>query len=243
MAVSDWGGYGSRGLRNAAWIQQFCMVPEGKDRGKWVRLRDCKVAELRKIYDTPPRTAILSFGRKNGRTPLIAFISLLHLCGPEAELGSEVVSGARSRDQAAMVFRYASKCVRLNPDLSEIVRIRDTAKELECPDLQTVYKALSADAATNLGRSPKLAIHDELGQVKGPRDEFYEAIDTAQGAHDHPMTLIISTQAPRPGDLLSVLIDDAIKGADPMTKVSLYSAPEDLDPFSDEALRAANPAV
>ena len=247
MAVrKDWRVKGpdgwTRGERNAAWIQQFCMVPEGKDRGKPVRLRDWQVAELRKIYDTPTRTAILSFGRKNGKTALIAFIVLLHLCGPEAELGSEVVSGARSRDQAAMVFRYASKCVRLNPDLSEIVRIRDTAKELECPDLQTVYKALSADASTNLGRSPRLAVHDELGQVKGPRDEFYEAIDTAQGAHDHPMTLIISTQAPRPGDLLSVLIDDAIKGADPMTKVSLYSAPEDLDPFSEEALLAANPA-
>src|SRR5690606_1945321 len=95
----------------------------------------------------------------------------------------------------------------------------------------------------NLGRSPKLAVHDELGQVKGPRDDFYEAIDTAQGAHDQPLTIIISTQSPRAGDLLSVLIDDALKGKDPMTKVALYSAPEDLDPFSDEALRAANPAL
>src|SRR5690554_7509750 len=228
----------TRGERNAAWIEQFCQMPEGKDRGKPVRLRDWQVAELRKIYDTPTRTGILSFGRKNGKTALIAFIVLLHLCGPEAELGSEVVSGARSRDQAAMVFRYASKCVRMNPDLAAIVRIRDTDKELECPDLQTVYKALSADAATNLGRSRKLAIHDELGQVKGPRDEFFEAIDTAQGAHEHPLTIIISTQAPRSGDLLSIMIDDALRGNDPMTKVSLYTAPEDMDPFSEEALKA-----
>lgn len=239
---SAWGGYASRGERNAAWVQQFCVVPEGKDRGRPVRLRDWQVDEFRKIYDTPTRTAILSFGRKNGKTALIAFVVLLHLCGPEAEIGSEVVSGARSRDQAAMVFRYASKCVRLNPDLLSIVRVRDTAKELECPQLQTIYKALSADAATNLGRSPKVAIHDELGQVKGPRDEFFEAIDTAQGAHDSPLTLIISTQAPRPSDLLSVMIDDALAGKDPMTKVSLYTAPEGADPFSEEALRAANPA-
>lgn len=232
----------TRGERNAAWVEAYCVVPEGKDRGKPVRLRDWQVDEFRKIYDTPTRTAIMSFGRKNGKTALIAFIVLLHLCGPEAETGSEVVSGARSRDQAAMVFRYASKCVRLNPDLLAIVRVRDTAKELECPQLQTIYKALSADAATNLGRSPKVAIHDELGQVKGPRDEFFEAIDTAQGAHDAPLTLIISTQAPRPSDLLSVMIDDALKGKDPMTKVSLYTAPESLDPFSEDALKAANPA-
>ena len=245
-AVTDWRAKSpkdwTRGERNAAWVMTYCVVPEGKDRGKHVVLRDWQVAELRKIYDTPTRTAILSFGRKNGKTALIAFIVLLHLCGPEAEIGSEVVSGARSRDQAAMVFRYASKCVRLNPDLSAIVRVRDTAKELDCPQLQTMYKALSADAATNLGRSPKVAIHDELGQVRGPRDEFFEAIDTAQGAHDDPLTLIISTQAPRPDDLLSVMIDDALAGKDPMTKVSLYTAPENLDPFSDAALKAANPA-
>ena len=232
----------TRGERNAAWIEAFCHVPEGKDRGKKVRLRDWQVAELRRLYDSPTRTFILSFGRKNGKTALIAFLVLLHLCGPEAEIGSEVVSGARSRDQAAMVFRYASKCIRLSADLSQIVRIRDTAKELECTDLQTTYKALSADAATNLGRSPKLAVHDELGQVKGPRDEFYEAIDTAQGAHDEPLTIIISTQSPRPGDLLSIMIDDALKGDDPMTKVALYAAPEGMDPFSEEALKAANPA-
>jgi phage terminase large subunit-like protein len=245
-AVKDWRtkrpDQWTRGERNAAWVEAYCVVPEGKDRGKKVRLRDWQVDEFRKIYDSPTRTAILSFGRKNGKTAIIAFIVLLHLCGPEAELGSEIVSGARSRDQAAMVFRYASKCVRLNADLSAIVRVRDTAKELDCPQLQTAYKALSADASTNLGRSPKLAVHDELGQVKGPRDEFYEAIDTAQGAHDEPLTIIISTQSPRPGDLLSVMIDDALKGKDPMTKVSLYTAPEGLDPFSEEALRAANPA-
>ena len=232
----------TRGERNAAWVESFCRVPEGRDRGKAVRLRDWQVAEFRRLYDSPTRTFIVSFGRKNGKTALIAFIVLLHLCGPEAELGSEVVSGARSRDQAAMVFRYASKCVRMNPDLNEIIRVRDTAKELDCQDLQTTYKALSADAATNLGRSPKLAVHDELGQVRGPRDEFYEAIDTAQGAHDQPLTIIISTQSPRSGDLLSIMIDDALKGADPMTKVALYCAPEELDPFSEEALIAANPA-
>src|SRR5690606_2451578 len=76
----------TRGERNAAWIEQFCRGPEGRDRGKPVRLRDWQVVELRKIYDTPTRTASLPHGRKNGKTALIAFIGLLHLCGPEAGL-------------------------------------------------------------------------------------------------------------------------------------------------------------
>lgn len=232
----------TRGERNALWVETFCRVPEGKLRGQPVRLRDWQVADFRKLYDSPTTLMIFSFGRKNGKTALIAFIVLLHTCGPEAEIGSEIVSGARSRDQAGMVFRYAAKCARQNPDLRNILAIRDTAKEIACPELDTLYKALSADAETNIGRSPKLAIHDELGQVKGPRDPFFEAIDTAQGAHENPLTLVVSTQAPTPADMLSVMIDDALTGKDPTIKVSLYTAPEELDPFSDEAIKLANPA-
>jgi phage terminase large subunit-like protein len=232
----------TRGERNALWVETFCRVPEGKFRGQPVRMRDWQVHEFRKIYDSATSLIVLSFPRKNGKTALISFIVLLHTCGPEAEIGSEIVSGARSRDQAGMVFRYAAKCARLNHDLRDILTIRDTAKEIACHELQTLYKALSADAETNIGRSPKLAIHDELGQVKGPRDAFYEAIDTAQGAHDDPLTIVISTQAPTSADLLSVIIDDALTGKDPTIKASLYTAPEDMDPFSEEALKVANPA-
>ena len=42
--------------------------------------------------------------------------------------------------------------------------------------------------------------------------------------------------------MLSIKIDDALAGEDPRTKIFLYTASEDLDPFSDEAIRAANPA-
>jgi phage terminase large subunit-like protein len=85
-------------------------------------------------------------------------------------------------------------------------------------------------------------VHDELGQVKGPRSELYTAIENAMGAHDQPMSIVISTQAPTDADLLSVLIDDALEGNDPRTVVSLYTAPMDIDPFSEEALKLANPA-
>ena len=232
----------TRGERNIRWIEAHCRVPEGKGVGEPVKLREWQRAELRKLYDSPTSLFIISFGRKNGKTALVAFIVLLHTCGPEAVPNSEVVSGARSRDQAAMVFRYASKCARLSPELAPFLQFRDTAKEILCPELGTTYKALSADASTNIGRSPVLAIHDELGQVRGPRDAFYDAIDTSQGAYPGALSIVISTQAATDLDLLSVLIDDAKKGRDPTVKMSLYTAPEDLDPYSDEALAAANPA-
>lgn len=212
--------------------------------GKPVLLRDWQKEELRRIYDNPhgTRRAILSFGRKNGKTALSSFILLLHLCGPEARPNSQLFSAAQSRDQAAILFALAAKVVRMSPDLNAVVVVRDTAKQLACPELGTLYRALSADASTAYGLSPVLIVHDELGQVKGPRSELYEALETATGAQENPLSIVISTQAPTDADLLSLLIEDGLTGKDPRVVVSLHTAPPDLDPFSEEAIKAANPA-
>ena len=123
-----------------------------------------------------------------------------------------------------------------------VIGVRDTAKQLYCEQLGAVYRALSADASTAYGLSPAFVVHDELGQVRGPRSELYEALETASGAHDAPLSLVISTQAPTDADLLSVLIDDALKGRDSRTVVSLHTAPKDCELTDDSALKAANPA-
>lgn len=230
-----------RSERNIRWIEQHCRIPEGKLVGKQVKLTSHQRGWLARIYDSPTRTFILSMARKNAKTAFSAFLLLLHLCGPEARANSQLYSAAQSRDQAAILFELAAKIVRMSPDLGQYVTIRDTAKQLLCPELGTIYKALSAEASTAYGLSPCFVVHDELGQVKGPRSELFEALETASAAQDSPLSIIISTQAPTDADLLSTLIDDAITGADPRLKVELCTASLDLDPFSDEAIRAANP--
>jgi len=169
---------------------------------------------------------------------------LAHLCGPPAQNkpNSQLFSAAQSRDQAAIIFNLAAKMVRLNPALARIVTIQETAKNLICVELGTRYRALSADASTAYGLSPSFIVHDELGQVRGPRSPLYEALETATGAQENPLSIIISTQAPTDADLLSVLIDDALAGHDPRTVVKVYSAPTDLPPFDEATIRLANPA-
>lgn len=219
-------------------------MPEGKDIGKEVVLREWQRDELRKIYDNPAgtRRAIISFGRKNAKSTLAAFLLLLHLCGPEARPNSQLYSDAQSREQAAVIFGLAAKIVRLSPTLHHYVVVRDTAKQLYCKELGTLYRALSAEVSTAYGLSPAFIIHDELGQVRGPRSELYEALETATGAQENPLSIIISTQAPTEADLLSLLIDDAIAAHDPRVVVSLYTAPVDLDPFAESTIKLANPA-
>lgn len=230
-----------RSTQNIRWIESHCRIPDGKFVGRPVKLTSAQKKWLVAIYDSPTRTFILSMARKNAKTATSAFLLLLHLCGPEATPNSQLYSAAQSRDQASILFGYASKVVRMSPELSEFVHIRESAKVLACPELGTMYRALSADASTAYGLSPVFSVHDELGQVKGPRSELYEAIETASAAHQKPLSIIISTQAPTDADLLSLLIDDALTGADPRIKIALHTAPTDCDPFSDAAIRAANP--
>ncbi len=234
----------TRGEENIAWIERYCRIPEGRDVGKPVVLREWQRREIKRIYDNPDgtRRAILSFGRKNGKTALAAFLLLLHLCGDEARSNSQLFSAAQSRDQAALLFGLAAKTVRLSPQLAPFVIIRDTRKELFCQGLGTLYRALSAEASTAFGLSPVFIVHDELGQVRGPRSTLYEALETATGAQENPLSLVISTQAPTEGDLLSLLIDDGLTSSDPRVVVSLYTAEMELDPFGEEAIKAANPA-
>ena len=109
----------TRAERNVEWIETFCRVPEGKDIGKPIRLRDWQRDDLPKIYDNPAgtRLAIVSFGKKNGKTSLAGCLLLLHLCGPEAIPNTQLPSTAQSKEQAAVLFNLAAKMVRLNPDL------------------------------------------------------------------------------------------------------------------------------
>jgi phage terminase large subunit-like protein len=231
----------SRAERNIAWIEHHLRIPEGKFVGKPVKLTQHQSAWMESIYGSPTRMFVLSMARKNAKTSFSAMLLLLHLCGPEARTNSQLFSAAQSRDQAGILFALAAKMVRMSQDLSSFVVVRDTAKQLFCPELGTLYRALSAEASTAYGLSPAFVVHDELGQVRGPRSELFEALETAAGAQEEPLSIIISTQAPTDSDLLSVLIDDALSGTDTRVKVELYVADDDLDPFGDEALGQANP--
>lgn len=235
----------TRGEKVIAFIERYCLVPEGKHVGKPIALDPFQKKFILEIYDNPVNTrrAYLSIARKNGKTGLIAGIVLAHLVGPEAQQNSQIISGARSRDQAAQVYNYASKMVMLSTELSAVVRIVPSGKKLVGLPLNVEYKALSAEAKTAHGLSPIVAILDEVGQVRGPQDDFIDAITTAQGAHEAPLLMAISTQAADDADLFSVWLDDAAGSHDPKIVCHLYAAPPEADLLDKEAWKAANPAM
>lgn len=235
----------TRGERVCRFIEAYCRVPEGKLIGQPMQLADFQRRFLLELYDNPAgtNTAYLSIARKNGKTGLIAGILLAHLVGPEAVQNSQIVSGAMSREQAGIVFNLACKMIQLSPKLADIVHIVPSSKRLIGTPLNVEYKALAAEGKTAHGLSPVLAILDEVGQVRGPQSDFVDAITTAQGAHDAPLLIAISTQAAHDSDLLSVWLDDAERSNDPHIVSHVYSADPDLDLQDEEAWKAANPAL
>jgi len=228
-----------------AFIEAFCLVPEGSKVGEPLVLEKFQRDFILDIYDNAAgtRRAVMGMARKNGKTALIAAILLAHICGPQAKQNSQIVSGAQSRDQAALVFNLASKMIQLNPVLGDATRIVPSSKRIIGLAKNVEYKALSADGSTAHGLSPILAILDESGQVKGPSNAFLDAVMTSQGAHSNPLQIFISTQAPTDADFFSVLIDDAIRADDPKTVLHLYQSEQDCDLMDKEQWAKANPAL
>lgn len=235
----------TRGEKVIRFIETYCLTPEGEHVGKAIQLAPFQKKFIIEVYDNPvgTRRAYLSIARKNGKTALIAGILLAHLIGPEAQLNSQIISGAQSRDQAALVFNLAAKMIQLSPELSGIVRIVPSGKRLIGLPLNVEYRALAADGTTAHGLSPILAILDEVGQVRGTQDDFIDAITTAQGAHKSPLLVAISTQAASDSDLFSQWIDDAAQSADPKIVSHIYAAQAGADVMDQQAWKDANPAL
>jgi phage terminase large subunit-like protein len=229
--LPGWTAWSARSSRNARWLEANCYVPDGPKAGQKLRLTDHQMEKLRRIYlhaDRLPREVILSEPRKNAKTAFASFIVLLHTLGPEAKPFGQVVTAARVKDQAALTYEYCANSIICSPTLSPFVDFQDTKKTFKVKGLHTTYKALSKDAKAQLGKSPAVAIHDELGQVEGPVDELYNNIETAMKAHASPMSITVSTQAPKDGDLLSIRIDNAINN--PREDVLLFLSTAPLEP-------------
>jgi phage terminase large subunit-like protein len=243
------------GLSRSGRVVAFCeslRVTSGTDVGKLLKLRSWQKADIERIYAESEgglrkvRTAVVSMGRKNGKTQLAAALALCHLLGPEAENRGEVYSCANDRFQAAKIYSEMVAMIEREPALACRTITSRPMKTIEDAETGSIYAALSREAKTKMGLSPSFVVYDELGQTTD-RD-LYDAMDSAMGARRNPLMLVISTQAADDLAPLSRLIDYGLRVKngevdDPHFYLSLYTAPPDLDPWSRAAWDAANPAL
>jgi phage terminase large subunit-like protein len=234
-------------------------VPEGMHQGQQLIMRPWQRDIITPVYAPVDehgirivRKAIYSIGKKNGKTPLLAGLTLGHLVGPEAKRNEQIYSAAFERDQAALTFRYMTQMIEMDEELSDLTIIRTTKKEIESRPNGSIYKALSSEARSKHGISPAVLIFDELAQFGADR-EFYDTLIQGRGAHKEPLLWIISTQAADDLAVLSQEIDYALAHGheDPTVKLFFFHTPEndpdnpkkDIDLMDREAWKLSNPAL
>lgn len=151
--------------------------------GKAFQLDRWQERIIRRVYgDTLPdgtrriKTVFALIPRGNRKTTLGAAIEMLHLCGPERIDRSQVVSAAVDRDQARIALEEMTGIIGAHPRLAEAMQIQDTKSRITHKKSGAQYRAMSADAATAHGRTPVLALADELHAWK--KRDLWDAIKT-----------------------------------------------------------------
>ena len=102
----------------------------------------------------------------------------------------EIYSAAKAAKQARIVFDIAKRMVLNNPTLAKRVTVHKDALSYK----DRTYKPLSTEARSAHGLNPSCLIIDELHCFDTQLDrEYFEALTSAQGAREQPLTLILTT--------------------------------------------------
>lgn len=181
------------------------------------------------------RRLALWVARKNGKTELLAGVSLLAL-RIDNEQGGEGYSIARDKDQASIVFAKMVEMIALMP---KALRDEfDTFKtSIVLSKLSASFKPLSGRAAGKHGLSMSVLAGDEIHEW--PDDELYTFVHQSTAARRQPCEFLASTAGKRGtygeefySQCLEVLADPTL---DPELLVVIHAADPD-DDWQDEAV-------
>jgi phage terminase large subunit-like protein len=234
----------------AAFLERLTITSGAHAGGKLV-LRPWQRDAIARIYATdadghrPVRSAVLSMGRKAGKSTISAGLAACHLAGPEAVQRGQVIAAAADRNQAGVVYNELKAFVLADPELAARVVFREWNKTAEDVETGSIFITASSDHRKAHGTGPSFFIADELAQWRG-RGELLDALRTGQGSHAEPLGIVISTRSPDPDNPLEDLIrygaevDSGIIEDDTFASF-VWSAPMDADPWAPETWLLANP--
>lgn len=184
------------------------------------------------------RLAALSVARGNGKSALLAGLSLAHLVGPMLEPYGECYAAALDREQAGVLYRMTRAYIEATPWIAARVNIRDWHKEITDEQSQSIWRALTSDARKAHGLAPSFWIADEVAQWRSR--ELWDNLATGMGKRTSALGVTISTQAADDLHFFSEMLD-----AEPVPTVytQLHTAPDDCALDDPAAWAAANPAL
>lgn len=131
--------------------------------------------------------AYIEVGRKNGKTQLIAALSLYEFL--RGGSGAEVYCLASSREQASILFNAcADFAEKLDSKQQYIKRFRN---EIKLPITKSIIKTLAADSSRLDGVNSSFFVVDEV-EVQ-PNNKLYSVLATSQGMRKEPLAVAIGS--------------------------------------------------
>ena len=185
------------------------------------------------------RRVVLLLPRGNRKTSLAAGITLLHLCGPERQVGDLIISAASAHEPARELFDEVRLIVEFDHRLFSHMAVRDYVSRISYPKHKTRYVAVAADGKVLHGKTPKIVIADELHAWEGSAGrKQWEALDSALVKIPETLMVIASTSGRGQENLAWQQVEYAIKVQkgeieDPATLPVIFMA-EDGDDWHDE---------
>jgi len=191
------------------------------------------------------RELYLSTGRKNGKTELLAGLTL-YLLSADGEEGAEVYGLALDKDQAGLAYNAAVRMVQLSPVLRKQLRVLRSATRIVYEPTASFFAVTAGDAMGALGPNPHAAYIDEL--LTQPSRDLYDALRTGFGTRAQPLLMLCTTADNDPSGFAAqerawserVLMDPAL---DHGRLVVLHAAPEDADWTLESTWALANPGL
>ena len=157
--------------------------------------------EYSDVYNKKRRynTAILTCGRKNGKSTGMAALGICEMRGPWAK-PFDIPIASTTKDEAGTIYFQAKKIARNSGFLIETTNARigirgnDNEKILTDTKTHAKLKCLASDAKGTLSIIPgSLIFIDELGFHKDR--SLYDSMNTSRAAHN-PLMFIIGTRGP-----------------------------------------------
>lgn len=230
--------------RVISFLQELPIV-SGLRAGERLELLPFQEQFVRSVYSSVDddghrrvRLAALSVARGNGKSAILAGLSLAHLLGPMQEPYGECYAAALDREQAGVLYRMTRAYIEATPWMAARVNIRDWHKQIEDEESRSIWTALTSDARKAHGLAPSFWVADEVAQWKSR--ELWDNLATGMGKRAQALGVTISTQAADDLHFFSEMLDAE---PDPTVYVQLHAAPDECRLDDRQAWEAANPAL
>lgn len=186
-----------KAFRAQDFVESLCRLYVGRWAGQLIELMPYQTDFLWPLYGWVDkhtgfrrfREAYLETGKKNGKSPFSAALSLYHLIA-DGENAPEVLINATSREQASIIYRNASAMLSQEPEFAGLYTEIASQKRIIWPENNGVLVANSADAPSKQGVQASLVLFDELAEQ--PNRQLWDTFRYAGRSRLQPLLLSIT---------------------------------------------------